>query len=338
MQVRLHVRRTDADTKATRWQDYTTELPPYGTVLDGLLQVREEQDGSLALRCSCRSAICGSCNMRINGHARLACITKVSEVAPDGGPITVEPAGNQPVIKDLVVDLAPFFQKVRQVQPYLQPEGPPPEREYLVDHDAMVQLNPVMACIMCGACVSDCTALEVDSNFLGPAALAKAFRVVADPRDGQKKARLELLTQPTGIWDCAHCFECVQQCPKGVAPMERIMALREEARKEGVWHGGGARHSDEFARSVGHSGRLDEFRLMPVSTGFFNVPGQLQLLPGAARLVRRGKLPSPIHRSIPGVQGVRRLFAARKRRDAGVDGQVAQQGADPAYATGKDEK
>lgn len=313
MQVTLRVRRTEPETKASRWQDYTVDLPSYGTVLDGLLQVREEQDGTLAMRCSCRSAICGSCTMRINDHARLACITKVADLAPDGAPIKVEPAGNQPVIKDLVVDLAPFFQKVRQVQPYLQPDGPPPEREYIVDHDDMVRLNPVMACIMCGACVSDCTALEVDSSFLGPAALAKAYRFVADPRDGQKRARLELLTQPSGIWDCTHCFECVQQCPKGVAPMDRIMALREAALEEGVWRGGGARHSDEFARSVGHSGRLDEFRLMPVSTGIFNVPGQLQLIPGAVRLVMRRKLPNPIHRSIPGVEGVRRLFEARKR-------------------------
>jgi succinate dehydrogenase / fumarate reductase, iron-sulfur subunit len=167
---------------------------------------------------------------------------------------------------------------------------------------------------MCGCCVSDCTVMDIDKTFIGPAALAKAFRFVADPRDGQKKARLEMLTQPTGIWDCTHCFECVQQCPKGVAPMERIMALREEAMEAGAWHGGGARHSDEFARSVGHSGRLDEFRLMPISTGIFNIGGQMQLIPGAIRLVMRGKLPSPIHRSIPGVQGVRRLFKARKNK------------------------
>src|SRR5919204_3083852 len=150
MQVTLQVKRTDPETRRSSWQTYTTGLRPHGTVLDGLLQVREEQDGTLAMRCSCRSAICGSCNMRINGHARLACITKVVDVAPGGEPVTVEPAGNLPVIKDLVVDFAPFWEKVRQVEPYLQPAGPAPEREYVVDHDAMVHLNPVMACIMCG--------------------------------------------------------------------------------------------------------------------------------------------------------------------------------------------
>lgn len=314
MQVTLQVKRTDADTKESSWQSYTTDLPPAGTVLDGLLQVREEQDGTLAMRCSCRSAICGSCNMRINGHARLACITKASEVSPNGDPIKVEPAGNLPIIKDLVVDFAPFWSKVRQVQPFLQPEGPPPEREYIVDHDAMVHLNPVMACIMCGCCVSDCTALEVDRTFIGPAALAKAYRFVADPRDGKQKARLEMLTQPSGIWDCTHCFECVQQCPKGVAPMDRIMATREIAHQQGVWSGTGARHADEFARTVGHSGRLNELTLLPFSVGVFNVKAQLQLIPGALRLVARRKLPSVIHRSIPGVQGVRRLFHAGKNK------------------------
>ena len=316
MQVTLNVKRTDPDTKRSAWQTYTTELPPFGTVLDGLLQVREEQDGTLAMRCSCRSAICGSCNMRINGHAKLACITKVADLSPDGAPVTVEPAGNLPVIKDLVVDFAPFWGKVRQVEPFLQPAGQPPEREYLVDHDAMINLNPVMACIMCGCCVSDCTALEVDRRFIGPAALAKAYRFVADPRDGKQKARVEELVQPGGIWDCTHCFECVQVCPKGVAPMARIMATREVAHDFGVWKGGGPRHVNEFTRSVGRSGRLNEFLLMPISVGVTNVRGQMQLLPGAVRLVLRRKLPNPIHRPIPGVQGVRRLFASRKQRKA----------------------
>ncbi len=313
MNVELQVRRTDPETKQSHWQTYTTELEEHGTVLDGLIQVREEQDGTLAMRCSCRSAICGSCNMRINGHAHLACITKVADVSPDGAPVKVEPAGNLPVIKDLVVDFEPFWEKIRKVEPYLQPAGSPPEGEYIVDHDAMAHITPVMACIMCGACVSDCTALEVDHTFTGPAALAKAYRFVADPRDGRKKVRLEELTKASGVWDCTHCFECVQVCPKGVAPMNRIMAIREEAFKDGPWKGGGPRHADEFARSVGHSGQLDEFRLMPISTGIFNIRGQLELVPGAIRLLDRRKLPSPFHRSIPGVQGVRKLFAARKK-------------------------
>ena len=186
MQVTLKVRRFDPDVESpeARFQEYVLEMEDTATVLDGLIKVREEVDGTLTLRCSCRSAICGSCAMRINGQAGLACNTKMSDAMPrDGGPVTVEPAGNMRVIKDLVTDFQPFWDKVRAVEPWLQPEGPEPEAEYIAPNEAMLHEAGVMACIMCGACVSDCTVLEVDSNFLGPAALAKAYRLVVDPRD-----------------------------------------------------------------------------------------------------------------------------------------------------------
>ena len=134
--------------------------------------------------------------MRINGRACLACNTRVTDALPaDGGPIVVEPAGNMDVIKDLVVDFAPFWSKVMAVEPWLQPDGPEPEAEYIAPNEAMLHLAGVMDCIMCGACVSDCTVLEVDSNFLGPAALAKAYRFVVDPRDDADSSRLAKLNE-----------------------------------------------------------------------------------------------------------------------------------------------
>jgi len=181
MQVKLKVKRFDPEgVQEAGYKHYSVEMPDNATVLDTLIEVREYHDGTLSLRCSCRSAICGSCAMRINGRARLACKTQVSSVADEGEEITVEPAGNMPVIKDLVVDMAPFWNKVRAVKPWLQPAGPEPEREYIVPNEAMYALNEVMNCIMCGACVSDCTVLEVDKSFLGPAALAKAWRFVGE--------------------------------------------------------------------------------------------------------------------------------------------------------------
>ena len=263
MEVTVRVKRynPEAENPAPYWADYTVETDPFTTVLDTLIKIREEVDGSLALRCSCRSAICGSCAMRINGHATLACKTRVSDISPGGEPVTVEPAGVMPVIKDLVVDMTLFWDKVRAVEPWLQPEGPEPEGEYIAPNQDMLHLAGVMDCIMCGACVSDCTVLEVDPNFLGPAALAKAYRFVADPRDSQDKARLEALSQHTGIWDCTRCYECVQVCPKGVAPMDRIMAMRDKAMRAGYDEMPGARHTDVFTELVGHSGWLDELRL-----------------------------------------------------------------------------
>lgn len=311
MQVKLRVRRYDPQAEAPpSYQSYQVDAPEYATVLDALIQVREEVDQTLALRCSCRSAICGSCAMRINHRARLACKTKVITLAPDGQEIVVEPAGNMPVIKDLVADMQPFWDKVRAVQPWLQPTGPEPEREYIVPDEAMIHLAGVMNCIMCGACVSDCTSLAVDPNFLGPAALAKAYRFVGDPRDGQDPERLRTLSEYTGIWDCTHCFICVEVCPKDVAPMERIMALRKQATEAGFTNNPGSRHHEAIADSVRHSGRLDETMVTLRSIGFLNLKGMLEMAGVGLRAFLKGKMPppGPLHRPIPGARNVERIF------------------------------
>ena len=312
MEVTLNVRRFDPDATqpASYTQEYQIELWDSATVLDGLIKVREEVDGTLALRCSCRSAICGSCAMRINGRAGLACNTMVSDVADADGNVAVEPAGNMNVVKDLVVDLDTFWDKVRDVKPWLQPQGPDPEpdKEYLASHESMLDVADVMACIMCGACVSDCTVLAVDSNFLGPAALAKAYRFVADPRDDVDAARLGELNEYGGIWDCTRCMQCVEVCPKDVDPMGRIMALRDRAMEAGYTGTYGARHATVFAESIRHSGRLDELRLPLKTFGLFNIKEMLKLLPVGVRAQLRGKRPPIFHRAIPGVRNVRRLF------------------------------
>ena len=177
MEIALKVRRFDPEDerRGPYWQEYAVELDPNLTVLDALIKVREELDETLTLRCSCRSAICGSCAMRINGHAALACKTKLTVATRHGGPVTVEPMGNMAVVKDLVTDLTPFWDKTRAVTPWVKAPQPEPEQEYTAPDEEMLRLVGVMNCIMCGACVSDCTSLEVDPNFLGPAALAKAL-------------------------------------------------------------------------------------------------------------------------------------------------------------------
>ncbi|MBI2867124.1 MAG: 4Fe-4S dicluster domain-containing protein, partial [Chloroflexi bacterium] len=222
--------------------------------------------------------------------------------------VKVEPSGNQPVIKDLVVDMQMFWDKVRAVKPWVQPTGPEPEREYVVPNAAMVDLTGVMNCIMCGACVSDCTVLEVDKNFLGPAALAKAYRVVNDPRDGKAKERLAALSEYGGVWDCTHCYYCVEVCPKNVAPMDRILALRKEAIEAGYTNNNGSRHSNSLAKSVEHSGWLDESRLAVESFGYFNIKALIKMLPTGLRALRAGKMPPLIHHKRPGADHVQRIF------------------------------
>ena len=199
-------------------------------------QVKGEQDGSVGIRCSCRAAICGSCGVRINGKAGLACHTHLDHAAKsgvnaDGKTILVEPMGNMPVIKDLIVDMdAVHWKKIQRVTPWLINKQPVPEREYVVPHENMVDVTQTMACIQCGACVSDCLSMEVDPLFVGPAASAKAYRFVGDPRDAEQYERLkDLAEDPHGIYDCTHCFNCIEACPKGVAPMSQIMRLRRIA-------------------------------------------------------------------------------------------------------------
>ena len=317
MEVTLKVKRynPEAPVPESYWSDYTVGVEPFTTVLDTLIKVREDVDGSLALRCSCRSAICGSCAMRINGHAALACKTRVSDLSPGGEPITVEPPGVMPVIKDLVVDMTLFWDKVKAVDPWLQPGGPEPEGEYIAPNEDMLHLAGVMDCIMCGACVSDCTVLEVDPNFLGPAALAKAYRFVADPRDSQDRTRLSALSKATGIWDCTRCYECVQVCPKGVAPMDRIMALRDQAMHAGYDDATGARHTNAFAELVGHSGWLDELRLPIKTVGMFNLPAMLNFAPVGLRALAKGKMPPIVHKMLPNVENVRRIFKRLEPED-----------------------
>jgi succinate dehydrogenase / fumarate reductase iron-sulfur subunit len=246
--------------------------------------------------------------MRINGHAKLACNTKVSDVAEDGGTITVEPAGVMPIIKDLVVDQTLFWDKVRQVSPWLQPEGEEPEAEYLAPNSDMTHLAGVMACIMCGACVSDCTVLEMDPNFIGPAALAKAYRFAADPRDDEDASRLAFLSEYGGVWDCTRCMQCVEVCPKGVAPMDRIMAMRDQAMEAGYTNTYGARHAKAFADSIEHSGTLDELRLPIKTFGIFNIKEMIKLAPVGIKAQLAGKRPPIIHKKTPGVENVRRIF------------------------------
>src|SRR3954453_18024449 len=174
--------------EAAQWVNYDVDLPDHMSVLDGVLQARAQQDGSIGIRCSCQAAICGSCAVRINGKTRLACNTKIGQAAEEAAgrtglnEIVVEPMGNMPVLKDLIVDMdAVHWKKVQRVVPWLLPAGEPPGRDNTVPAEGMIAVTPSMACIHGGVCVSACLSLEVDPDFIGPAALAKAYRFVGDP-------------------------------------------------------------------------------------------------------------------------------------------------------------
>ncbi len=302
----LRLRRYSPDSgDAAYWQEFNVDLDGTRSVLDGILQAKDREDGSIGIRCSCRAAICGSCGVRVNGKPTLAChihLEKAAENARDGA-IEVEPMGNMPVLKDLIVDMdAVHWKKMRRVTPWLLPEGPAPEREHIVSPESMIDITQTMACIQCGACVSDCLSMEVDPLFIGPAALAKAYRFVGDPRDGQHKERLkDLAEDPHGIYDCTHCFNCIEACPKGVAPMSQIMRLRRIAGDEHSINdrNNGSRHERAFVTLVRDYGLLHEAELLPRSFGgdswfgkFHPAAGQqlASSLPVILKAVMRGKV------------------------------------------------
>jgi succinate dehydrogenase / fumarate reductase, iron-sulfur subunit len=273
----LRLRRYDPESgQPPYWAEYNVDLEPHRSVLEGILQARNETDGSIGIRCSCRAAICGSCGVMINGRAGLACHTHLGDAQKGGrdGVIEVEPFNNMPVIKDLVVDMdAVHWKKIQRVTPWLINKEPIPEREYIVPHENMVDVTQSMACIQCGACVSDCLSMEVDPYFIGPAALAKAYRFVGDPRDAQQNERLrDLAEDPAGIYDCTHCFKCIEACPKGVAPMNQIMRLRRRAGSDHhiVDRNNGERHERSITYLVRDYGLLHEAEMLPRSYGGYS--------------------------------------------------------------------
>ncbi len=271
----LRIRRYDPESgNAPYWDEHTIELEPHRSVLAGLLQAKDKNDGSIGVRCSCQQAICGSCGVRVNGQPGLACHVHLDEAlhTAKDGVIEIEPMGNMPVIKDLIVDMdAVHWKKIQRVTPWLLADDENmPEREHIVPRESMVDVTQTMACIQCGACVSDCLSMEVDPLFIGPAALAKAYRFVGDPRDVKHQERLQdLAADPHGIFDCTHCFKCIEACPKGVAPMSQIMRLRRKATQDHhiVDPNNGERHEAAFVGLVHDHGLLWEAELLPRSYG-----------------------------------------------------------------------
>jgi succinate dehydrogenase / fumarate reductase iron-sulfur subunit len=201
---------------------------------------------------------------------------------------------------------------MRRVTPWLLDDGNPPERERIVPPESMVDITQTIACIQCGACVSSCLSMEADPDFIGPAALAKAYRFVGDPRDDQHHERLhDLANDPHGIYDCTHCFSCIDACPKGVAPMDQIMRLRRRAAEhEIVDRNNGHNHEQAFVNIIEKKGTLDESLLLQESyaPGFKGkaipkpaaIKGLVGSLPTAARGVKAGKMRS-LPKLIPGI-------------------------------------
>jgi succinate dehydrogenase / fumarate reductase iron-sulfur subunit len=217
----------DADSKP-RFDIF--RVPPFKkglTVLEALFYVQEKLDGSLAFRSSCREGACGSCAMHINGKYRLSCETQVKDLFSDK--VVVQPLGHLRVLRDLVVDMEPFFAKYKYIMPFLMPGSPPPERERPQTVGDQMKVLPSVDCILCACCHASCTVTGTDPEYLGPAALLWADRFVRDSRDDALDERLRLVDQLHGIWRCHTIFSCQEVCPKDLDPTGAIADLKRRA-------------------------------------------------------------------------------------------------------------
>ena len=224
MNITLKIERFNPVTdEAPYFQSFTVDVTPNERLLDALMQIKKFQDGSLGFRKSCAHGVCGSDAMRINGKDGLACKTLIKDVADnDGDLVTVEPLRYMKVQRDLIVDQSEFFQKYRDIKPYLVNDEPVDEKERLQSPEERMIFDDTTNCILCASCYSACPIFEEHPDFLGPAAIAQAYRFNADSRDRGANERLEILDQPNGASLCQNHFKCTQSCPRSILITKRI--------------------------------------------------------------------------------------------------------------------
>lgn len=233
--MRFSIYRFDPESNdKPHMQDYEIDIEKTGAVmvLDALRIIKDTQDETLSFRRSCREGVCGSDGMNINGKNGLACITPIHTLK---GPIILKPFPGMPIIRDLIVDMTPFFDQYQKVQPFVINVAPPPSKERLQSPEQRKKLDGLYECILCGCCTSSCPSYWWNPDkFLGPAALLQACRFIVDNRDDQKRQRLEQLTDAYSAFRCRSIMNCVDVCPKGLNPTEAISTIRTEMLQEDV--------------------------------------------------------------------------------------------------------
>jgi succinate dehydrogenase / fumarate reductase iron-sulfur subunit len=357
MLVNFEIERFDPQKdKAPRMQTFNVDIPDGSTVLEAIMQIKDEVDGSLSFRRSCRSAICGSCTMSMNGLDGLACKTPVKNLIAQfgetgvadakphdkatshagqahfgesataapmpgaavpsakssgamAGTVRVGPMHNLPVVKDLVVDQARFWEKNKSLKPWLVPKNEPGEREYRQSPQEMERLWKPANCIFCGTCYSLCPVVEADDSFVGPAAIARVgYRFLEDTRDGARKERAKTIVDEN-MWLCAHCYAC-SYCPKHVDPHDLIALSCVATIEEGVTNNSGARHALTVADTIKKTGYLEETSVIQGTVGRFNLIGLVKVMPLGLRLLVKGKMPPPFMKPVPRVSEIREIFKA----------------------------
>jgi succinate dehydrogenase / fumarate reductase, iron-sulfur subunit len=229
MDVTFRIKRFDPEKDARpHWQEFKLQAGPMDRVLDVLNELKWEQDGSISYRRSCAHGICGSDAMVINGVNRLACKVLVKDL---GAEIAVEPLRGLPVLKDLIVDMEPFFDAYKAVLPYFINDDPPPATERYQSAEDRERFDATTKCILCAACTTSCPVFWTNGRYLGPAAIVNAHRFIFDSRDQGADQRLAALNQMNGLWRCRTAYNCTEACPRGIPVTQAI----EEVKREVLW-------------------------------------------------------------------------------------------------------
>jgi succinate dehydrogenase / fumarate reductase iron-sulfur subunit len=286
------------------------DFPDTSTVLDALEYAKAEVDGTISFRRSCRSAICGSCSMNINGVTGLACKTPIRDVMRADNSVKIDPMPNFEPMKDMVVHMDPFWDKYSRLKPYLQPadKDEDHERERRVSPEDMKKLVAVANCVMCATCYALCPVVSVDPSFAGPAAIAYAYRFIEDTRDSKQKERVAQISDDY-LWLCAHCYAC-SYCPKHVDPQDRIIDTKRRSIELGLTDAPGPRHALVVAKTIKQTGMLAENEVIAGTIGRFNFKGLLKVMPLGLRMASKGKIPPLFMHPVQKVEEIRTIFEA----------------------------
>ena len=274
------------------YEDYDMEVTSEEVVLDILNRIKWDHDGSFSYRRSCRHGICGACAIKVNGRSTLACKESMNDMIDTfGTDLVIEPLSKKRAVKDMIIDKADFWEKHEAVTPYLVADvDENPTTENIVSPEDAEKIDDADLCIQCGACHYACPAVEINSDFFGPAAFAAAYRFTSDVRDNSTSRLADVNEEKQGVWDCVKCFECAEVCPKDINPIAKITKLHQMAFQEGIAKNNVAvRHAVGFKKSIEKNGVLDEGGLVLYSEG----PAIVKHIPVALRMFSKGKIVPP---------------------------------------------
>lgn len=281
------------------------------TILRAINYIKDHVDPSLSYRFYCQAGICGSCAMKVNGVSKLACTTQVwdeLENCKEKDVVVIEPLANFKIIRDMTYEYTPVVDKLKKyiswVTPNLKQEDLG-KKEFIISEANFKKYDPASDCILCGSCYSECSMMTVHKEYISPLGLLKAYRMVIDERDTRQTERMKVLNEDHGMWDCTHCYRCVEACVKNIPIMDAIQGVRHEAFKRGMKNTEGYRHAEAFNQDIKNIGRLKESTIALRTKGIF---GSFGMLPFMMRMASRGRTPAIFPKKIPGLKHVKNIF------------------------------